>query len=291
MQELAKDKTATLVAYPRRDEAVQSATVRIRTPSTSLTDAAAATVDSLSMLVQTAADVGASTLTVDDFGDADAPVIGREYLIVERGQETLRVEVADFNSTANTVLLAQPLPRDVAVGAELAGFALTTSLTTTHTSTKGHGSAEWTVTHLEADNLTSTVEPPFTTAFRIVERSSHYALTWSLLTRWAPDLQHEKPAEDVDGDETLDAAWQMHVAPALAQRDILPGRILDQGHLRPAHVAAVRFLLFPESETAQREFYAKIDQAMASRGWWYDEEETLAPPDDVAQPRRLRLTR
>jgi hypothetical protein len=291
MRELAKSAAATLVAYPRRNASVASATVRFQTPSTSLTDAAAATVEDLSLLTTVAASVGDTTLTVDDFAEAGAPVIGRQYLIVERGQEALRVECADFNATANTILLAQPLPRDLAVGAEVQGFALTTSLTSTHTETKGEGSAEWTVTVNEADGLTQTVEPPFTTAFRIVERSSHYALTWSLLGRWAPDLQHEKPANDVTGDETLDAAWQMHVVPALAQRNILPGRIINQDLLRPVHVAAVRFLLFPESEVAQREFYEKVNQAMASRGWWYDEEETLAPPDDTAQPRRMRLTR
>lgn len=291
MREIAQSAVATLVAYPRRNVAVASATVRFQTPSTGLTDAAAATVEGLSLLLTVAADVGDTLLTVDDFSNADAPKIGRHYLITERGEESLRVEVADFNSTANTIRLAQPLPRSVAIGAELSGLALTVALTTTHTETKGEGSAEWTVTHTEADTLTATVEPPFTTAFRIVERASHYALTWSLLGRWAPDLQHEKPPDDVTGDETLDAAWQMHVVPALAQRDILPGRIIDQSMLRPVHVAAVRFLLFPDSEVAQKEFYEKVNQAMSSRGWWYDEEETLAPPDDTAKPRRLRLTR
>lgn len=291
MQEIAQSAAATLVAYPRRNAAVASATVRFQTPSTSLTSSAAATVEGLSLLLTAAADVGDTLLTVDDFGNADAPKIGRYYLIVERGQETLRVQVADFNSTANTVRLAQPLPRALAVNAELTGFALTTALTSTHTESKGLGSAEWTVTHTEADTLTSTADPPFTTGFRIVERSSHYALTWSTLGRWAPDLLDEKPGEDVTGGETIEAAWLMHVVPALAQRGILPGRIIDQSALTPAHVAAVRFLLFPDSETARAEFYEKVEQATSSRSWWYDEEETLAPPDDEAAPLRLRLVR
>ncbi len=291
MREIAQSAVATLVAYPRRNESISSASVRFQTPSTGLTDAAAATVDATSLTTSSAADIGDTLLSMDAFDDSTAPIIGRSFAIVERGQESLRVDVADFDSAANTIRLAQPLTRDVAAGASFVGLALTVALTTTHTETKGEGSAEWTVTHLEADNTTETVEPPFTTAFRIVERASHYALTWSLLGRWAPDLQHEKPPDDVTGDETLDAAWQMHVVPALAQRDILPGRIIDQSMLRPVHVAAVRFLLFPDSEVAQKEFYEKVNQAMSSRGWWCDEEETLAPPDDTAKPRRLRLTR
>lgn len=291
MLELAQNAAATLVAYPRRNASVASATVRFQTPSTTLTSAAAATVDDFALLLTAAAAVGETLLTLEAFSDATAPIIGRQYLIVERGQETLRVMCADFNSTDNTMRLAQPLTRALTTDAQVTGFALTTSLTTTHTESKGHGLAEWTVTHLEADSLTSTVEPPFTTSFRIVERASHYALTWSTLGRWAPDLLDEKPGEDVTGDETIEAAWLMHVVPALAQRDILPGRIIDQSALVPAHVAAVRFLLFPDSETARTEFYEKIEQAKSSRGWWYDEEETLAPPDDEAAPLRLRLVR
>lgn len=293
MQIVTKDKTATLVAYPPRPATVSSATVRFQTPSTSLTDAAAATLDSSTWAIATAASEGDTLLTVDDYGDAEAPIVGRRYVVRDQayGGEPFFIEVAAFDSTANTIRCEQPIPRALAVGASVEGCALTTSLTTAHTSTIGDGSAEWTVTYLEPDLLTETVAVPFTTSFRVVKRESQYSLTWSALTQMAPELEHQRPPYDDTGAETLTAAWRRHVAPALAQRGIVPGRIIDPEWLEPAHVAAVDYLLHPADEMRRDEFYSKVEQAVTARGFWYDEEQDLSQPDDVVKPISMGLVR
>lgn len=293
MLEIAQDTTPTIVVYPSKPMSLSTATVRVGTPAESMPDTGvAATVDTSTFLLASAAEAGDEVLQTDaTFGSADV-VPGRQYGVLWDTGPGIVVEVVDFTEGGGALRLAQPLPCDIPVTAIVVGHAVSITLTAEQTASLGIGSAEWAIT-AATDFHGNLIEGllPFPSAFRVVKRQSHYDLTWSRLTRYMPDLEHQRPAYDDTGDETIEAAWLQHVVPALLARNILPGRINNQGVLVPAHVAAVRFLLMPDDEGAEREFYRKLDQALASRGFWYDEEETLVAPVDEAGATGVELTR
>lgn len=275
--QIAKDSTQTIVAYPKTLELVSSATVRVETDAVGLPDAtSAATVESATLNTTTNADALEGDTRLFLASAVPSVVIGRSYVVDVVGIGAFTVEVAGVNVAADEVELAQPLPKAVASGSAFRGWALTHALTTTQTAAAGLAFGRWAVAGVDA------VE--WTEAFRIVAHANHYALTWSLLSQRKPHLADEKPAYDETGAETIAAAWDDHLIPALEGKGVRPAFIISQERLMPAHAAAVELVLFPRDEVINAAFERKVDQALRSKAFWYDanegEVEDLSPGDE-----------
>jgi|6_EtaG_2_1085325.scaffolds.fasta_scaffold00418_6 hypothetical protein len=289
--EIMKGTAATLITYAPKLGVPSSATVRYRTPNTSMAaegSGSAATVDSVSGATNAAASEGDTTLS---FASDPTAVPGRKYMLNVGGDSSLGVLV---EKTGTTTTIAEPLPLDVSSGTSLLGIAITYALTTAETDIAGEGIARWTAT-------VGGVELTWDQPFWVVKALSAYQLTPTVLTQMYPIVHEQRSPTDTDLTELIQGAWDGAVFPDLEANGIKVDRIKSWGRITPVHAAAcVRHLIINDdsADPIYRDFwnqeYARsIETLFASRRFWYDEDDSLAAlgEDPELQFSGIRLLR
>lgn len=301
-QRVLLGSTATLVSYPRVSDggpwlrsSPTSATVRIRTPSTALPDTGAdADVDHLCAELAEDAVEGDMTLILTT---QETITRGRSYLLQREDDEGERViVVADSDTYRTTVRLLEPLPCDVAAGAELAGFAVSIDLTAAQTSDAGECLALWTAT---VDGR----EVMWSQAFRVVRRLLVSVLTPSRLLSAYPLVRTLRSSVDVSLERVIDAAWTHRVLPWLSAQGVPEEDVVAADVLEPLHAHACLLHLAEQDPQLPRDFvqglrdeHERIKATTKSRTDWYVAAQLDDPPprlEPSAQPLRdgFRLRR
>ena len=287
-QKILRDTAQTLLSYPRLGDSGEvlrqvpaSVTVKIGTPAESFdetTSYAAGTVDAVSTTLSAAVDEGATSLTI-----ASAAIRrGRRYLVADGAGGFVDVE-SRSEGTLTTMQLAEPLPRALASGAAVRGFACSIALTTAQTDLVGNGIAEWRATMSSPDSRVLV----WTQGFRIVRRLLLYTLTPTRLTQAWPAIQPLRTRQDVDLEETISATWAHRILPLLAAKGIDEDDVVGADALEPLHaLACLMQLLLPNPSTAGELFdrlerrWAQLEETTFSRKDWWQ-----VPQDQTPQPR------
>lgn len=290
-QKVLIDTTDTLVAYPPTLEQATSATVRVRTPSSSLPAlGVTATVDSISGVTASEAVEGATSL---ELTQAKAFVRGRQYVVVVTTGERFSVTCA-LGGTMTTLRMTEPLPLDVPATSVVLGYALTRQLATDQTSAVGEGLALWTAALPVAGAQT------FGTVLRIVRRIPRFTLTTSRLTTGWPNVNQLRARTDVDMTETMQAVWDNRVIPLLEAKGIRAEQVLSAEPLEPVHgTAIVAHLMAMDTARSveEREFWDErvrdaLDIALSGQSFWVDTEtETAEPRAEDGAPAAYTFTR
>lgn len=287
-QKILRDTTQTLLSYPRLADSGEvlrqvpaSVVVKVGTPAVAFDDGAsyvAGTVDAVNTTLSAAAAEGATSLAI-----ASAAVrSGRRYLVADGAGGFVEVE-SRSEGTVTTMQLAEPLPRALASGAALRGFACSIALTTGQTDLVGNGIAEWQATMAAPDSRVLV----WLQGFRIVRRLLRHTLTPTRLTQAWPAVAAMRNRQDVDLEETIAATWEHRILPLLSARGIVEDNVASAEALEPLHaLACVMQLLLPNPATAG-ELYERLE-----RRWVQLEETTFArmdqwqvPQDEAPQPR------
>lgn len=266
-QKLQRGTTQTLVGYPRLApqrlllQSPTSATVRLLTPAVQSDTYAAATVDAVSTTTQGAHQEGDEVISLSA---SVALVANRRYLLEPGNGRHLDVRALD-GGTTSTLRLAEPLPCNVPNGSALKGWACTVALTAAQTDQVGDALALF-----RAVIGGATYE--WSESFRIVNRITSPRLTPTMLTHAYPILASLRDTNDIDYEETIQAAWEHRIVPALAAKGILDEDVISDEALIPWHASAcVLHLVEPDPRfpadfvTRMRDLYDQQAQTTFAR--------------------------
>ena len=293
MQLIERASTMTVTTYAHVSRGLgtgithgvpSSVTVRIATPAVVIPaegDGVAATVDSVSATVATGAAAGDTSLTV---GSSTAWVRRRRYLVQTPGGARF-VVVCRKTATGTTLTLSRPLPMAVASSSTISGIAITKALTSAQTDIVGPGVARFSAT---VDGDVATWDEPF----RIVRRVPQWPLDSDELVRRLPWVATKRETDDDDYTDTIEAALDNVLLPALRAKTIAEEGIVTSWPLVPAHVAAVRLHLVENDTSATTEdrafareaFVMALDAALADVQGWYETDQAQDPVTPPAQP-------
>lgn len=302
-QRILRDTTQTLISYPRLGDSGEvlrqvpaSVEVKIGTPALAFDETAAyaaGIVDAYDETLSAAALEGATSLAVS----SGAIKRGRRYLVADGAGGFIEVE-SRTEGTGTTMQLAEPLPRALASGAVVKGFACTVALTAAQTDMVGNGIAEWKATMASPDSRVLVWQQ----SFRIVRRLLLFTLTPSRLTQVWPALMAMRNRQDVDFEELINATWTHRILPLLAARSIQEDDVVSADRLEPLHALACMMqvmLANPQTpsdtyERFERRWLQLEESTFAASDWWKTaQDETPQPrPELQALPvMGLRLTR
>jgi hypothetical protein len=222
------------------------------------------TVDSVATTLAAAAAEGAESVTV---ASATGLNTGRRYLLAVAGDEHVDVTIKRNNSTA--VVLAEPLPRNIANSAAFAGWACSIALTADQTDSVGYGSARFKA-------VIDSVTVEWDEQFRIVNRLLYSTLTPSKLTQAFPVILSLRPRKDHDFEETIQLAWEHEVRPWLELGGYDEEYVQSVETLEPLHALACVLMLARPNPGFPRETLESIEKlwtersaATRSRASWY----------------------
>lgn len=299
-QQVLRDQTGTLLAYPPASGAVKNITsplVRIRTPNVSMPEEGsedAATLDPVDTTLAAAASRGSSSIVLASV--ANAPVPGRKYLIGKYVGDVDPLVVTVVRLDGTTAYLEEPLLRDVASGDLFCGYAVSHQLTTIETDDEGDGLAIWTIT-------LGGVTYIWHQAFKVVKQYIHPDLTADQLLSQYPQVERLSYAEDLSLKEAIDSAWENMIIPSLESRGLFWERIKTVKRLNPALALATIYHLqradarFPLDvlEESRQQYLRAMDVAFQSVDFWYDaaDDDGGRRDDENRVPayRQLRLSR
>ena len=293
--QVLEDSTETLGCYAPLEVglgALQSVTVRVRTPSTSLPavdDAEAATADTTSTTVATAAARGATTLTVASASGIDE---GRAYVIGLGAVDDDFVVVDVRRVVGSVITLKEPLPILVPADSTLRGYRVSHALTADETKDRGEGVARWEATYASGQKRL------WDQQFRVVGQRLHHTLTPSRLTQKYPIVHRFRPPNDEKLQEVIDTAWEDRVVPALEAKQIDIWTIKSAARLEQVVAAACVHHLVSMTEGADLEFVERMEKeytnqmetALRGRHFWVDVPDELEPRDENAAPGRYEFT-
>lgn len=232
-QKILRASTQTLVAYPRLAPqrlllaTPTSATVKLLTPAVQGDTYASATVDTLSTTTQGAHQEGDDHITL---AGSVALVANRRYLIEPGNGRHLDVRALQ-GGTTNTLRVAEPLPCDVPNGSAVKGWACTIALSAAQTDQVGDALALFRA-------VISGTTYEWSESFRIVNRITSPRLTPTMLTHAYPILASLRDTNDIDYEETIQAAWEHRIVPTLAAKQVLDEDVISDEALIPWHAAA-----------------------------------------------------
>lgn len=300
-QRILLGSTQSLVSYPRVAPGgaflrgvPSSATVRIGTVADSMPSVGvSATVDSVSTTATQAALEGATSITVASM----TAVLGRRYL-VQPATGSAYVEVVSATAgvlSASALTLAEPLPLAVASGAAVKGWAVTKALTAAQTAEPGSGLAIFKAT-------VDGVDYEWSHEFRIVRRIPTSVLTPTRLTQAWPSVRQMRSRQDVDFEETIEAAWGHRILPFLAANGIDAEDVTSVDVLEPLHAVGCVLQLVEGNPAVPRELVESIQRrwerlsetTLARKDWWetpQDSQPTRRPEEKPAARSGLTLTR
>lgn len=296
VQRVIKGQPATVYSYPPRPETPNSAvTYRIGTPQAALDpDGAFAAVttsemDSVITTVATAASAGDTS--IDLTAANTVTVRGHKYLIVDGTTGTpILVTASASDSTSDPMRLAEPLPIALAAGSTVRGHYVSVDLTAQQTADVGDIVIEWQASFTEGLSGEEETTIRWFTYARIVERSGLYTLNADTLTRSSPFAKQHQLDNDGDFSEAIDAAWRLHIRPALLAQKIREEQILNHEEVEPAHIAAVELYLAGVPSVSQevrsekrRELDSQLSLLFSSRDLWVATSSgTVVGPDSGA---------
>jgi hypothetical protein len=284
-QTFLEGKASTLRFYPPEEIVADSATVALFYSSKAELEASsAATVDSVSTTLAAAAAKNARSITITD---ETGIVKGVRYLVQEAG----RTWICEVESVAGAVVYtSMPVPFALTTAATFKGYALSTSLTTTHTADIGDNyRAQWVY---ELDS----VEYQSEQLFDVVAAKDYCPTTLFDVTARYDWIRQHISKHDIDGSKTLRETWQKALKPLLRQRELKLERVRDLEALIPLHVAIVNKhfaenLAMIDSDFIQqlniaREIVETELQHLTADLDWYDENQDLAAGDGEQHVRR-----
>lgn len=283
VQTVTRGQTGTISSYPPVIGVPTSVTCRVGTSAVGLpTSFSAATVDADSDTLATELregdiDVALTSGTIDI-------VRGRQYLIAplvgsDDDSDPFVVTSSSDAVGATAFRLRQPAPRSVDADSTVTEWRVSTSISALQSATVGDGLVEFQAT--VAGKVIRWIEP-----FRVVERGGTYDLTGDLLARMSPYARSKRPDDDQDFSQVLEAAWVMHLSPALYSKGIRPERIASWQAINPAHVKAVEMLLadaYEQDAQIRTEkhsaFTMAFNTALDSMQFWVTEDQDPSPPN------------
>lgn len=300
MQRVLVGSTESIVSYPRLSPdgvipagVPSSATARRVSPRDPDPDTGyvTATVDALSSTLASAANEGASALTLSS---PQLIVAGRRYLVTDATTGERFVVVASKGGTSSTMRLQEPLPSSLSSGSVVNGIAVSVALLATQTADPGAGYVLFRAT---VDGVVREWDEPF----RVVRRVTSIALTPTALTQAYPVVRQIASSSDVTLEEAIASSWRLVVVPALAARGVLDEDILTDDVIEPMHAAATVLHLARQWPSAPPEFVDRLAAAyeQAKQTTWdridlitAPQETTPSAPTPGSQgPRYMRITR
>lgn len=265
--------SALLVFYPPTLSQPTSATVSLQYPGgTELQASTAATVDTVSTTISSAAAVGSSSVVVTSATGIKA---GRRYIFTESGRRWV-AEVEQISGT--TVYLKSPIPFAFTTSTTVKGYALTYQLTTTHTADADHDYvATWVA-------VVDGAEHEWDQLFDIVDAADWHATTMEDVLAEYSYLREILTSDQLEGTALLDNAWDKHVVPMLRSVGKRAAQVKDKQVLVPLHCSLVNWVVAKNramiDETSRGQ---EADRCWADveRQWsrliadlgWYDEDE------------------
>jgi hypothetical protein len=292
-QKILRASTQTLVTYPRLApqrlllEAPTSATVKLLMPAVQGTTYDPATVDTLSATTLGAHQEGDDHVTLSA---SVALVANRRYLLEPGNGRHLDVRALE-GGTTNQLRTAEPLPCTVRNGSALKGWAVTVALTAAQTDQVGDALALF-----RAVINGSTYE--WSESFRVVNRITSPRLNPTMLTHAYPILASLRDTNDIDYEETIQAAWEHRIVPALAAKGILDEDVISDEALIPWHATAcVLHLIEPDPRFAtdfvsrMRELHEQQQQTTLARADFAVRSQDESTPRDTGNERRFDTMR
>lgn len=282
-QTITRGQTGTISSYPPRLGVPTSVTCRVGTSAVSVPSSfSAATVDADSDTLDDEGRQGDTEIAITT-GNIDV-VKGRRYLIAPvSGLDTdampFDVEAVSTQSSALSMQLRHGLPRSAEAGSLLLEWRCSVAITTNQSATAGDAFVEFLAT--VDGHLIKWIEP-----FRVVERGGYYDLTGDLLVQLSPYARSHRSEEDPDFSQTIEAAWVMHLSPALLGKGIRPEQIANWQAVNPAHVKAVEMLLaqaYDQDAQVRSEkhlaFTTAFIAALDSMQFWLTPAQDPSPPN------------
>lgn len=283
VQIITRGQVGTISSYPPVIGLPTSVTCRVGTSAVGLpTSFSAATVDSDSDTLSAELREGDTDVSLAD-GVLDI-VRGRQYLIApidgaDDDADPFVVTASSEMVGATSFSLRQPAPRGADVDSLVYEWRVSTSISALQSATVGDGLVEFQAT--VDGQVIRWIEP-----FRVVERGGTYDLTGDLLARMSPYARAHRPDDDQDFSQVLEAAWVMHLSPALYSKGIRPERIASWQAINPAHVKAVEMLLadaYEQDAQVRTEkhsaFTLAFNTALDSMQFWVTEDQDPSPPN------------
>jgi hypothetical protein len=190
------------------------------------------------------------------------------------------VEVKSITGT--TLTLTEPLLGPVADGSAFEGMAYFAAYTTDHTSDEGTGRIRW-ISDLDT----------WDQAFEITEQTRFYALRAPRLTSRYSIVHDLRSPDDDDLTEALDAGWYKLERDLRAQ-GLDMDLIRSWDYLEDAHATAVVVQLLRNNSRYEEDFKDDWDaeylaaraSALASKRFWYDEDDDKIPEDNGITDRK-----
>lgn len=285
VQIITRGQIGTISSYPPVVGIPTSVTCRTGTSAVGLpTSFSAATVDADSDTLSTELREGDIDVLLTS-GTVDI-VKGRQYLITplagaDDDADPFVVTASSEMVAATEFSLRQAAPRGADADSLLSEWRVSTSISALQSATVGDGLVEFQAT--VAGKIIRWIEP-----FRVVERGGTYDLTGDLLARMSPYARAHRPDDDQDFSQVLEAAWVMHLSPALYGKGIRPERIASWQAINPAHVKAVEMLLadaYEQDAQVRTEkhsaFTLAFNTALDSMQFWVTADQDPTPPNST----------
>lgn len=275
MPQIHTSTTTTVVSYPVVRLQPSSVVVRVQVPGTAMpTSTTAATVNSVSTTLSSAASAGAMSVVVASNTNV---IAGREYLITSTDTPTISVAVERIDST--TLRLKTPLPCAVPSGAAFVGYSVSTTVTTNDES--GEGLIKWSAT-------VSGVVYTWDQRLDVVYDQVAYNLTVPKLVAAFPVVHQLRNRRDLSVDQAIQASWDYQVLPDLRSRGIDPARINSWDYLDAVHARACVWHLVSSDPSADADFVTRLWEdyqrtfktAIDSRGFWVQDD----PKTEMQRP-------
>lgn len=285
VQIITRGQVGTISSYPPVVGVPSSVTCRVGTSAVGLPASfSAATVDSDSDTLSAELHEGDTEISLAS-GVVDV-VRGRQYLVApiagaEDDSDPFIVTASTDMVGATVVHTRQPAPRGADVDSMFLEWRCSTSISALQSETVGDGLVEFQAT--VDGQVIRWIEP-----FRVVERGGTYDLTGDLLSRLSPYARAHRPDDDQDFSQVIEAAWVMHVSPALYSKGIRPERIASWQAVNPAHIKAVEMLLAdaydPDAQVRTEKhsaFTSAFNTALDSMQFWVTADQDPTPPNST----------
>lgn len=254
---------------PQTSKVASSATVQYRTPSTTFTEAASATVEAVNKTLN-AANEGASAIVATTSAGI---TVGRSYVVFPSRASVVcndGFKVTPLND-GTTLALKQPLPFAIESGSKLRACTISKSISADDTDIVGECYARWEITF---DDGTKEVHHH---AFYIHNSSASYALNTQKLFEAYPILRRLADANDKTLSQAISSAWEMGVRPVLEAKGLVVEKIIDQSRVMPFHAAVTARRMLEQNERTPIELVERhrdeeksiLNSMLAGVKFWY----------------------
>lgn len=247
---------------------------RYLTPRKSLGDWASGIVvsDALSTTITAQASAGAESITLA----AGTFVAGRQYLLRD-AQGTVVVRAANSSASGGAMIVSEPLPRTVASGAAVLGWAVVVSIDDEDTVDAGPC-----ILQIRGEVGGSPVQ--WSDSFRIVRRLPLLTLTPEKLTTDYPIIHTLRAGTDGNLYELIEAAFATRIEPRMALKGVLAEDIVNPRPVEHVHAIACVVHMLEMRPNQDIEFVRMWRQrleselgSMLGRADWHDHPQSSEP--------------